>query len=160
MTSIFDFSAKRLQSGQLKSLSEYQGQVILVVNTASKCGYTPQYAGLQELFDKYHARGFIILGFPCDQFGRQEPGEAEEIAQFCEINYGVKFPMFEKTQVNGDDAHPLFRYLKSAAPGLLGSQAIKWNFTKFLVDKTGRVIKRYAPATAPKDLEQDIEPLL
>jgi len=160
MTSIFDFSAKRLQSGQLKSLSEYQGQVILVVNTASKCGYTPQYAGLQELFDKYHARGFIILGFPCDQFGRQEPGEAEEIAQFCEINYGVKFPMFEKTQVNGDDAHPLFRYLKSAAPGLLGSQAIKWNFTKFLVDKTGRVIKRYAPATAPKDLEQDIEALL
>ena len=160
MTSIFDFSAKRLQSGQLKSLSEYQGQVILVVNTASKCGYTPQYAGLQELFDKYHARGFIILGFPCDQFGRQEPGEAEEIAQFCEINYGVKFPMFEKTQVNGDDAHPLFRYLKSAAPGLLGSQAIKWNFTKFLVDKMGRVIKRYAPATAPKDLEQDIEALL
>ncbi|MBX7228049.1 MAG: glutathione peroxidase [Burkholderiaceae bacterium] len=160
MTSIFDFSAKRLQSGQLESLLEYKGQVILVVNTASKCGYTPQYAGLQDLFDKYQTRGFVILGFPCDQFGRQEPGEAEEITQFCEINYGVRFPMFEKTQVNGEKAHPLFHYLKSAAPGLLGSQAIKWNFTKFLVDKTGRVIKRYAPATAPKDLEQDIEALL
>ena len=160
MTSIFDFSANMLHSAKPQDLSAYQGQVLLIVNTASKCGYTPQYTGLQMLFDQYHEQGFNVLGFPCDQFGHQEPGEAEEIAQFCEMNYGVKFPMFEKVDVNGNDAHPLFSYLKSAAPGLLGSQAIKWNFTKFLIARDGRVTKRYAPATIPSDLEQDIKALL
>jgi glutathione peroxidase len=160
MTTAFDFSATLLNSGKDQPLSAYKGSVVLVVNTASKCGFTPQYKGLQDLFDKYQARGFNVLGFPCDQFGHQEPGEPEEIAQFCEMNYGVKFPMFDKVDVNGDNAHPLFNYLKSAAPGLLGSEAIKWNFTKFLIGKDGQVVKRYAPNTDPIDIKKDIEALL
>ncbi len=158
MTSIYDFSAITL-AGTETSLKQFQGKVLLIVNTASNCGFTPQYRGLEELHQAFAARGFSVLGFPCNQFGHQEPGDASQIAQFCSRNYGVSFPMFQKIEVNGDDAHPLYRFLKSEKPGLLGS-AIKWNFTKFLVDRSGRVVKRYAPTTTPDSLKKDIEALL
>ena len=156
---IYDFSAKTL-SGKEESLSQYQGKVVLVVNTASKCGFTPQYEGLEKLYQELAPRGLVILGFPCNQFGGQEPGGSEEIAQFCSMNYGVSFPMFDKVNVNGDDAHPLFKFLKGERPGILGSEAIKWNFTKFLVDKQGVPVKRFASMTKPESLKSEIEPLL
>jgi glutathione peroxidase len=159
MTSIFDFSARTL-AGQPVSLADFQGKVLLIVNTASKCGFTPQYAGLQQLHEKYRDQGLVVMGFPCNQFGQQEPGDSQDIARFCETTFGVDFPIFEKIQVNGAGAHPLFTHLKAAAPGLLGSEAIKWNFTKFLVGKDGAIVKRFAPQTAPEDLQADIEQLL
>ncbi|WP_300327398.1 glutathione peroxidase [Accumulibacter sp.] len=157
--SIYEISAERLTGGS-QSLADYAGQVLLIVNTASECGFTPQYVGLQALYEKYRERGLVVLGFPCNQFGAQEPGEASEIAAFCQKNYGVTFPMFAKVEVNGEHAHPLFRHLKKAAPGLLGSEAIKWNFTKFLVDRAGAVVERYAPATTPETLARGVEALL
>ena len=159
MTSVFDFSA-HLLAGKQVSLADYSGKVLLIVNTASKCGFTPQYAGLQGLHEKFHEQGLVVMGFPCNQFGQQEPGDSQDIARFCETSFGVGFPMFQKVDVNGADAHPLFKHLKSAAPGLLGSEAIKWNFTKFLVGRDGAVFKRYAPQTSPEDLQQDIEQML
>jgi glutathione peroxidase len=159
MTTVYDFTANSLQ-GQPVQLSDYAGKVLLIVNTASECGFTPQYAGLQQLYDRYRDRGFVVLGFPCNQFGGQEPGSAAEIGAFCQKNYGVTFPMFEKIDVNGDDAHPLYRWLKQSAPGVLGSERIKWNFTKFLIDRTGQVKARYAPTTKAEDLAADIEALL
>ncbi len=159
MTSLSDFSATSID-GKPVDLSSYDGKVVLVVNTASKCGFTPpQYKGLQELQDTYGDRGFEVLGFPCDQFGHQEPGDEEEIATFCERNYGVTFPMFAKIDVNGDDAHPLFQWLKKEEGGLLGG-GIKWNFTKFLIGRDGRVIDRFAPTTKPEKLTGDIEKAL
>lgn len=157
--SIYDFQANTLR-GQEESLSKYKGKVLLVVNTASKCGFTPQYKGLQEVYDKFKDRGFEVLGFPSNQFAGQEPGESEDIAEFCELNYGVTFPMYEKIDVKGDEAHPLFKYLSKEAPGVLGSKSVKWNFTKFLVDQEGRVLKRFAPSTAPGQIEADIAKLL
>ncbi|CQR53594.1 glutathione peroxidase [Paenibacillus riograndensis] len=157
--SIYDYEANTLR-GQEESLSKYKGKVLLVVNTASKCGFTPQYKGLQEVYDKFKDRGFEVLGFPSNQFAGQEPGESEDIAEFCEINYGVTFPMYEKIDVKGDGAHPLFKYLSKEAPGVLGSKSIKWNFTKFLVDQEGRVLKRFAPQTTPDQIEADIAKLL
>lgn len=157
--SIYDFSAKRL-NGEEQSLADYQGKVLLIVNTASKCGFTPQYDELQQLYRKYRDRGLEILAFPCNQFGLQEPGTAEEIATFCDLKYNVRFPLFDKINVNGADAHPLYKYLKQAAPGVLNSEAIKWNFTKFLVDTNGNVIKRFAPKDKPLALAEDIEALL
>ena len=154
-----DFSADTLQ-GQPQSLSQYAGKVLLIVNTASQCGFTPQYAGLEALYQKYQDCGLIILGFPCNQFGAQEPGSADEIGAFCQKSYGVSFPMFAKIEVNGDNAHPPYQHLKKSAPGVLGSEAIKWNFTKFLVDRNGQTVKRYASATAPEALATDIEQLL
>jgi glutathione peroxidase len=159
MSSIYEFSANRL-NGAPESLDAYRGRVLLIVNTASECGFTPQYAGLQALYERFKDRGFVVLGFPCNQFGGQEPGEGEQIASFCQKNYGVDFPMFEKIDVNGDDAHPLYRYLKSQAKGVLGTEAIKWNFTKFLVDREGRVVGRFAPTTKPEELASQIEALL
>ena len=159
MTTIYGLSAQTL-AGAPVSFSDYAGKVLLIANTASKCGFTPQYAGLQKLHDKYHEQGLVVMGFPCNQFGHQEPGDSQEITRFCEANYGVSFPMFGKVEVNGAGAHPLFKHLKAAAPGLLGSETIKWNFTKFLVDRGGSVVKRYAPQTAPEDLQEDIERLL
>jgi glutathione peroxidase len=159
MTTAYDFNATSLE-GKPVALQEFTGKVMLVVNTASKCGFTPQYEGLETLYQKYRDRGLVILGFPCNQFGEQEPGSAVEIGSFCQKNYGVSFPMFEKIDVNGDSAHPLYRWLKQTAPGLLGTERIKWNFTKFLVDRRGTVVDRYAPTTKPLDLSQDIEALL
>ena len=159
MDSVYDFTVDDIH-GKPVDLSRYRGHVLLIVNTASKCGFTPQYKGLQQLYDKYHARGLDVLGFPCNQFGGQEPGEEPEIESFCEVNYGVTFPMFSKIDVNGDDAAPLFRHLKSAKPGLLGSEGIKWNFTKFLVDRDGKVVERYAPKAEPASIAPDIEKLL
>lgn len=159
MSSALDFTCDSL-TGEPVDLAAYEGKVLLVVNTASKCGFTPQYEGLEALYKKYHERGVVVLGFPCNQFGGQEPGASEEISQFCEINYGVTFPMFAKVDVNGPHTAPLFEYLKDAAPGLLGSKKIKWNFTKFLVDKTGRAVKRFAPTVKPDALHDDIEKLL
>ncbi|KFB67424.1 glutathione peroxidase [Candidatus Accumulibacter vicinus] len=156
---IHEFSAERLAGGS-QSMADYAGKILLIVNTASHCGFTPQYADLEALYQRYRERGLVVLGFPCNQFGSQEPGEAEEIASFCQKNYGVSFPMFAKIDVNGNDAHPLYQYLKKAAPGLLGSEGIKWNFTKFLVDRQGEVVGRYAPATAPESIASDIEKLL
>lgn len=156
---IHEFSAERLAGGS-QSMADYVGKILLIVNTASHCGFTPQYADLEALYQRYRERGLVVLGFPCNQFGSQEPGEAEEIASFCQKNYGVSFPMFAKIDVNGNDAHPLYQYLKKAAPGLLGSEGIKWNFTKFLVDRQGEVVGRYAPATAPESIASDIEKLL
>ena len=141
-------------------LAELEGKAYLIVNTASKCGFTPQYKGLEELWKTYGPKGLRVVGFPCNQFGGQEPGEEKEIAEFCEMNFGVTFPLFKKVEVNGDNAHPLFVKLKKEAPGLLGSEAIKWNFTKFLVAGSGQLVKRYAPTTAPEDLTGDIERLL
>jgi glutathione peroxidase len=156
---IYEFSAKTIQ-GKEQSLAEYKGKVVLIVNTASKCGFTPQYAGLEALYEKYKDQGFVILGFPCNQFGAQEPGSETEIEQFCQVNYGVKFPMFGKIDVNGSNAHPLYKFLTSEKPGILGTEAIKWNFTKFLVDKNGNPVKRYAPNIKPEDIAPDIEKLL
>jgi glutathione peroxidase len=153
--SIYDFSAKR-NTGQDQSLADYKGKVLLVVNTASQCGFTPQYKGLQELYSKYHAKGLEVLAFPCDQFGHQEPGSDEEIKSFCDLNYGFTFPLFSKIEVNGDGAHPLYKFLKSKQSGLLGD-SIKWNFTKFLVDKQGSVVERFAPTTTPEKISADIE---
>jgi glutathione peroxidase len=157
--SIYDFSIDDI-TGKSVALERYRGKVLLIVNTASKCGFTPQYKGLEALYRKYRSQGLEVLGFPCNQFGAQEPGSAEEIESFCEINYGVTFPLFAKVDVNGDDAAPLYRHLKRAKPGLLGSEAIKWNFTKFLVDRDGKVVERYAPNTEPAALSADIEKLL
>ena len=154
-----DFNAHRTD-GHSVPLRQYAGQVLLIVNTASACGFTPQLAGLQALHQQYAAQGLVVLGFPCNQFGAQEPGSNAEIAQFCQRNYGVDFPVLAKVEVNGAGAHPLFQWLKAQAPGLLGTQAIKWNFTKFLVGRDGRVIRRYAPQTAPHELAADIEAAL
>ena len=159
MTSIYSFSARTL-GGEEVSLDRYSGKVLLIVNTASECGFTPQYAGLQKLYETYAGRDFEILGFPCNQFGKQEPGDATQIGSFCEKNYGVSFPMFDKIDVNGANAHPLYRYLTGEAPGLLGLEGIKWNFTKFLVSRDGTVIKRYAPVTKPESIAGEIEKLL
>ena len=156
---IYDLSVKDIKKED-HSLGEYQGKVMLIVNTASKCGFTPQYKGLQALYDQYHVRGLEVLGFPCNQFGAQEPGENEEIASFCELNFGVNFPLFDKVDVNGENAHPLYRYLSEAKPGLLNTKAIKWNFTKFLVDRQGNGVERFAPNTEPKDISAAIEKLL
>ena len=155
----YDFNATALD-GQPVDLQRYRGKALLIVNTASACGFTPQYQGLEALQRRYADEGLVVLGFPCNQFGHQEPGDEAAIGAFCEKNYGVTFPMFAKVDVNGDDAHPLFRFLKGEAPGVLGTEAIKWNFTKFLVDRDGAVVKRYAPATKPEDLKGDIEKLL
>lgn len=157
--SALDFQANNLQ-GELVDLKQYAGKVLLIVNTASNCGFTPQYKGLEAIYQQFKDKGIEVLGFPCNQFGHQEPGNASDIGAFCEKNYGVTFPMFDKIDVNGDKAHPLFQHLKSQAPGLLGSQSIKWNFTKFLIKKDGTVFKRYAPQTTPADLLGDIEKLL
>jgi glutathione peroxidase len=157
--SLHEIFARRLD-GSERDLSGFRGQVLLIVNVASRCGFTPQYAGLEALHRKYHARGFSVLGFPCNQFGSQEPGDAAEIGSFCSTTYDVTFPMFAKIDVNGAEAHPLFKLLKSEKPGLLGTEGIKWNFTKFLVDRDGKVVARYAPKDAPADLADDIEALL
>jgi len=159
MASIYDYEAKSLD-GKPVRLADYQGKVVLVVNTASECGFTPQYEGLEKLYEHYRDRGLVVLGFPCNQFGSQEPGSAVEIGAFCQKNYGVSFPMFEKIDVNGDAAHPLYRWLKQSARGVLGSERIKWNFTKFLVDRAGQVKSRYAPVTKPEQIAKDIEALL
>jgi glutathione peroxidase len=158
MTALTDFTARTLD-GEEKSLADYKGQVVLVVNTASKCGFTPQYKGLQELHEAYGDKGLQIVGFPCNQFGGQEPGQADEIGEFCQRNYGVTFQMMDKIDVNGSNAHPLYEWLKSEKSGLLGGK-IKWNFTKFLVGKDGQVIERYAPTTKPEKLTDDIEKAL
>jgi glutathione peroxidase len=146
--------------GEKKSLADYKGKVLLVVNTASKCGFTPQFEGLEQLHQDYKDKGLAILGFPCNQFGKQDPGSNDEIMEFCQLNYGVSFPMFGKIDVNGANADPLFKYLKKEAPGALGTQGIKWNFTKFLIDAQGNVVKRYAPKDTPKAIARDIEKLL
>lgn len=159
MTTVHDYSATAID-GTEQPLARYRGQCLLIVNVASQCGFTPQYAGLQALHRKYADQGFAVLGFPCDQFGHQEPGDEAEIREFCTLKYAVSFPMFAKIEVNGERAHPLYRHLKQAARGLLGTEAIKWNFTKFLVDRSGRVAKRYAPTAAPASIEQDLVRLL
>ena len=159
MSTAHDFSAK-LATGEEASLAQFQGQVLLIVNTASKCGFTPQYTGLESLQQRYGPRGFSVLAFPCNQFGAQEPGSEEEIQSFCEMNYQTTFPLFSKIEVNGAASHPLFTHLKEQAPGVLGSKRIKWNFTKFLVNQQGEVVKRYAPSTKPETIATDIEALL
>ena len=159
MTTAHDFDATSLD-GKPVPLREFAGKVLLIVNTASKCGFTPQYQGLEALYQKYRDRGLVVLGFPCNQFGAQEPGSAVEIGSFCEKNYGVSFPMFEKIDVNGDTAHPLYQWLKKNARGVLGTERIKWNFTKFLLDRQGNPVERYAPLKKPEDLGKDIEGLL
>ena len=156
---IYDFSARSIE-GNDRPLSDYKGKALLIVNVASECGYTPQYAGLEALYRKYKDRGFEVLGFPCNQFGAQEPGNAEQIKSFCETRFDVSFPLFAKIDVNGPSTHPLYEFLKSAEPGLLGTEAIKWNFTKFLVAKDGSVRKRYAPQTKPEAIAADIEAAL
>jgi glutathione peroxidase len=156
---VFDFSCTT-GSGDETPLADYRGKVLLVVNTASKCGFTPQFAGLEEMYEKYRERGLEILGFPCNQFGKQDPGSNEEITEFCQLNYGVSFPMFSKIEVNGRGADPLYQHLKKAAPGALGTRGIKWNFTKFLINRDGDVLKRFAPATTPAQIEKEIERLL
>jgi glutathione peroxidase len=158
-TTAYDFSATDID-GQAQALSQYQGKVLLVVNVASKCGFTPQYAGLEQLWRDYRNQGLVVLGFPCDQFGHQEPGDAAEIKNFCSLTYDVDFPMFAKVEVNGAGAHPLWQWLKDEKGGLLGIDAIKWNFTKFLVGRDGRVLKRYAPTDKPESLARDIEAAL
>jgi glutathione peroxidase len=157
--SIYDFTAETLD-GKPAPLSEWKDKVVLIVNTASKCGFTPQYEGLEALYRKHRDKGFVVLGFPCNQFGAQEPGDAAEIANFCSLTYDVDFPMMRKIDVNGPAAHPLYRYLKHAKKGLLGSEGVKWNFTKFLVDRKGEVVARYAPTDTPASLEGAIEKLL
>ena len=156
---VYDFEAKSI-SGKDIPLSQFKGQVMLIVNTASKCGFTPQFGGLEALHQTYAAKGLVVVGFPCNQFGSQDPGANAEIAEFCRVNYGVSFPMMGKVDVNGPAAHPLYKWLSAEAPGLLGSKAIKWNFTKFLVGQDGRVIKRYAPTDKPADLAKDVEAAL
>ena len=160
MTESIHSIAVRTIEGEETTLEKYRGKVLLIVNTASKCGFTPQYEGLEALHRKYADRGLVVLGFPCNQFGAQEPGDEAEIRDFCRTRYDVSFPMFAKLDVNGDGAHPLYRLLKNARPGLLGTEAIKWNFTKFLVGRDGAVLRRYAPADTPASLEQDIEKAL
>lgn len=159
MAELYTFDVETID-GKHVNLSLYENKTLLIVNVASKCGFTSQYDGLEELYQKYSDRGLVILGFPCNQFGSQEPGSESEILDFCRLNYGVTFPLFAKIEVNGDRAHPLFVYLKRTCPGLFGSEQIKWNFTKFLVDPTGKVVKRFAPTTSPAQLEQEILPLL
>jgi len=156
---VYDFTARQI-NGQDIALSEFKGKVMLIVNTASACGFTPQFGGLEELHTTYAGQGLVVLGFPCNQFGAQDPGNDSEIATFCQVNYGVSFPMMSKIEVNGPSAHPLYQWLSSEAPGLLGSKAIKWNFTKFLVGRDGRVLKRYAPLDKPASLAKDIEAAL
>jgi glutathione peroxidase len=156
---VFDFQATSLD-GKPVDLAQFRDKVLLIVNTASKCGFTPQYQGLESVHRELHSRGLEVLGFPCNQFGHQEPGSEAEIGDFCEKNYGVSFPMFAKVDVNGDDAHPLWKHLKETAPGVLGTEAIKWNFTKFLVGRDGKVVHRYAPTTKPEEIAGDIEKLL
>ena len=156
MSSIYDFSAKTIDGGE-QTLGAYRGKTLLIVNVASKCGFTPQYKGLEALYRKFKGQGLVVLGFPCDQFGHQEPGDENEIKNFCSLNYDVTFPMFAKIDVNGSNTHPLYKYLKHEAKGLLGSEAIKWNFTKFLVDRSGNVVARYAPNDTPESLQADIE---
>ena len=156
---VYDFEARDI-SGKDTPLSDFKGKVMLIVNTASKCGFTPQFGGLEELYKTYAGKGLAVLGFPCNQFGSQDPGAEGEIAEFCQVNYGVSFPMMGKIDVNGPAAHPLYKWLSAEAPGLLGSKAIKWNFTKFLIGKDGQVIKRYAPLDKPADLAKDIEKAL
>ncbi|MBA8883493.1 glutathione peroxidase [Dokdonella fugitiva] len=155
MTSIYDFSARTID-GDEQSLSTWRGKTMLIVNVASKCGFTPQYTGLEALYEQFRDRGLVVLGFPCDQFGHQEPGDEAEIRNFCSLTYDVQFPMFAKIDVNGPNAHPLYRYLKKQAKGLLGSEAIKWNFTKFLVDEDGEVVKRYAPTDTPEAIGKEL----
>jgi glutathione peroxidase len=159
MTTIYDFTVDDIAGKKVK-LDRYKGKVMLVVNTASQCGFTPQYQGLEKLYEALHAKGLEVLGFPCNQFGEQEPGTEKEIAAFCERNYGVTFPLFGKVDVNGDEAAPLFKWLKKEKPGLMGSEAIKWNFTKFLVDRKGKVVARYAPNDTPESMRADVEKLL
>ena len=159
MTTVHDFVARSID-GRAVPLANFKGRVLLVVNTASACGFTPQFAGLEQLHQGYGPRGLAVIGFPCNQFGAQDPGSNDEIAQFCQLNYGVSFPMMEKVDVNGPGADPLFQWLRTEAPGLLGSKSIKWNFTKFLVGKDGAVIRRYAPQDAPASLKGDIEKAL
>jgi glutathione peroxidase len=159
MSSVYDFSAKTID-GEDKKLDAYKGKTMLVVNVASKCGFTPQYIGLEEMYEKFSDKGLVVLGFPCDQFLHQEPGDEAEIKNFCALKYDVKFPMFAKVDVNGESAHPLYKYLKTEAKGVLGTESIKWNFTKFLIDKNGHVVKRYAPLDAPASIEKDIAPIL
>jgi glutathione peroxidase len=156
---VHDYSARTID-GEDKHLADYRGKVLVIVNTASKCGFTPQYQGLEKVFREFRSKGLVVLGFPCDQFGHQEPGDENEIKNFCSLNYDVSFPMFSKVDVNGDHAHPLFKYLTDEAPGLLGSRAIKWNFTKFLVDQSGKVVKRYGSMDKPESIVKDIERLL
>lgn len=157
--SIYEFEAKDID-GSIKKISDYKGKVLLIVNTASKCGFTNQYAGLETLYKTYKNKGLEVLGFPCNQFNSQEPGNESEIKQFCSLNYSVSFPMFSKVDVNGDNTHPLFQFLKKNSKGFLGTEFIKWNFTKFLIDKNGNIIKRYAPKDTPEELAQDIEKIL
>jgi glutathione peroxidase len=159
MKTIYDIKVKTI-NGEETTLEPYKDKVLLIVNVASKCGYTPQYDGLEALYKKYKDEGLVVLGFPCNQFGSQEPGSEAEIQNFCRVNFGVTFPMFSKIKVNGEETHPLYRYLKSKQPGILGTEAIKWNFTKFLVDKEGNVVERFGSSTKPKELEEKIEPLL
>lgn len=159
MTSIYDFSAETLD-GKPAPLADYRGKVVLIVNTASKCGFTGQYAGLEKLYKRFRDRGLVVLGFPCNQFGQQEPGDAAEIANFCSLTYDVQFPMMRKIDVNGPQAHPLYAYLKRAKRGVLGTEGIKWNFTKFLIDRNGQVVRRVAPNVEPRALESAIEALL
>ena len=156
---IYDFSAKDIKGNEI-SLADYQGKVLLIVNTASKCGFTPQFEGLQNLHKELGGKGFEVLGFPCNQFLSQDPGDEDAISQFCSLNYGVSFPMFAKIEVNGEGTHPLFRFLKKEAKGLMGSEKVKWNFTKFLVDSNGQVVRRYAPTAKPEEIRADIEKLL
>ncbi|CAJ0893358.1 glutathione peroxidase [freshwater sediment metagenome] len=156
---LYDIEAKTI-AGETKPLRDYAGKLLLIVNVASKCGFTPQYTGLEALYEKYADKGLDVLGFPCNQFGAQEPGQESEIAAFCDATYGVRFPMFAKIDVNGENAHPLYKLLKHEAPGLLGSEAIKWNFTKFLVGRDGKALKRYAPTDTPQSIEKDIEAAL
>lgn len=158
MSNVHDFSAQTI-TGEDKKLADYEGKVLLIVNTASKCGFTPQYEGLQELYESYKDQGFEVLGFPSNQFMNQEPGSEQDIQEFCQVNYGVSFPMFSKVDVKGKDAHPLFKHLVKEAPGMISDQ-VKWNFTKFLVDQNGTVINRYAPKTKPESIEKDIQKLL
>ncbi|MGB1562292.1 MAG: glutathione peroxidase [Sinimarinibacterium flocculans] len=159
MSTVYEFEAKTID-GQAQKLDSYAGKVLLVVNVASKCGFTPQYKGLEALWRKYKDQGLVVLGFPCDQFGHQEPGDENEIKNFCSLSYDVSFPMFAKIDVNGANAHPLYRHLKHEAPGLLGSEAIKWNFTKFLIGKDGKVVKRYGSMDTPEKIDGDIARLL
>lgn len=159
MTTVHDFTVRTIEGAE-QSLGEHRGKVLLIVNVASRCGLTPQYTALEALQRKHAARGFSVLGFPCNQFGGQEPGTEAQILEFCALNYEVSFPMYGKVEVNGEGTHPLYAHLKSEAPGLLGSESLKWNFTKFLVDREGRVVRRYAPTDSPESIEKDIEVLL
>jgi glutathione peroxidase len=155
MSTAYDFTAKTIDGAE-QSLGDYRGKALLVVNVASKCGFTPQYTGLEALHRKFKDRGFAVLAFPCDQFGHQEPGDESEIKQFCALNYDVSFPLYAKIEVNGDNAHPLYKWLKTEKAGVLGTEAIKWNFTKFLIDRTGRVLKRFAPTDTPEKIAKDV----